>query len=178
MRPLDDTPEVRQLHSRVALGGGEAPVAQQRLDLADVGTASKQVRRHAVTKRMAGDVLRGGGFVILNGVEFDNDGNVQPQATPYPGSNLFSLASGGAIYVRDPHRILVDEQLNGGAYGELTREDWRLILPYLKENERLFDISVEDDLLTVDGEKKAPEEVYRKITALKVKALAKSMVVE
>jgi glutamate synthase domain-containing protein 3 len=127
---------------------------------------------------MAGDVLRGGGFVILNGIEFDNDGNVQPQATPYPGSNLFSLASGGAIYVRDPHRVLVDEQLNGGAYGELTREDWRLILPYLKENERLFDISVEDDLLTVDGEKKAPEEVYRKITALKVKALAKSMVVE
>jgi len=80
--------------------------------------------------------------------------------------------------VRDPHRVLVDEQLNGGAYGELTREDWRLILPYLKENERLFDISVEDDLLTVNGEKKAPEEVYRKITALKVKALAKSMVVE
>ncbi len=127
---------------------------------------------------MAGDVHRGGGFVILNGIEFDNEGNVRPQVTPYPGSNLFSLASGGAIYVRDPHRVLVDEQLNGGAYGELTPEDWRLILPYLKENERLFDISVEDDLLTVNGEKKAPEEVYRKITALKVKALAKSMVVE
>ena len=26
-----------------------------------------------------------------------------PCTTPYPGSNLFSLASGGAIYVRDPH---------------------------------------------------------------------------
>jgi len=127
---------------------------------------------------MAGDVHKGGGFVILNGIEFDNDGNVQPQATPYPGSNLFSLASGGAIYVRDPDRVLVEEQLNGGAFGELTREDWLLILPYLQENERLFNISVEEDLLTVDGEKKAPEEVYRKITALKVKALAKAMVVE
>ncbi|MBW1860412.1 MAG: hypothetical protein JRI70_10170, partial [Deltaproteobacteria bacterium] len=62
--------------------------------------------------------------------------------------NLFSLASGGAIYVRDPHRVLVDEQLNGGAFGDLTKEDWRLIRPYLEENERLFDISVEDDLLT------------------------------
>jgi glutamate synthase domain-containing protein 1/glutamate synthase domain-containing protein 3 len=127
---------------------------------------------------MAGDVLKGGGFVILNGIEFDNEGNVRPQATPYPGSNIFSLASGGAIYVRDPQKVLVEEQLNGGAYQELTQEDWRLILPYLKENERLFNISVEDDLLMVDGEKKAPEEVYRKIIALKVKALAKAMVVE
>ena len=40
---------------------------------------------------------------------------------PYPGSNLLSLASGGAIYVRDPHRTLVDEQLNGGAYRPLAR---------------------------------------------------------
>ena len=127
---------------------------------------------------MAGDVLKGGGFVILNGIEFDNEGNVRPQATPYPGSNIFSLASGGAIYVRDPQKVLVEEQLNGGAYGELTQQDWRLILPYLKENERLFNISVNDDLLTVRGEKKPPEEVYRKITALKVKALAKAMVVE
>jgi glutamate synthase domain-containing protein 3 len=127
---------------------------------------------------MAGNALKGGGFVILNGIEFDHEGDVQPQATPYPGSNIFSLASGGAIYVRDPHRVLVEEQLNGGAFGELTKEDWRLILPYLKENEHLFDISVEKDLLMVDGEKKAPEEVYRKITALKVKALAKAMVVE
>jgi glutamate synthase domain-containing protein 1/glutamate synthase domain-containing protein 3 len=127
---------------------------------------------------MAGDVLKGGGFVILNGIEFDNEGTVRPQATPYPGSNIFSLAAGGAIYVRDPQKVLVEEQLNGGAYGELTQEDWRLILPYLKENERLFNISVDDDLLTVRGEKKPPEEVYRKITALKVKALAKAMVVE
>ena len=72
----------------------------------------------------------------------------------------------------------MEEQLNGGAYGELTQEDWRLIFPYLKENERLFNISVDNDLLMVDGQKKAPEEVYRKITALKVKALAKAMVVE
>jgi glutamate synthase domain-containing protein 1/glutamate synthase domain-containing protein 3 len=127
---------------------------------------------------MAGDVFREGGFVILNGMEFDHEGTIRPQVTPYPGSNLFSLASGGAIYVRDPHRMLVEEQLNGGAFGELTQEDWRLILPYLKENERLFDISVEDDLLVVDGNRKSPEEVYRKIFALKVKALAKAMVVE
>jgi glutamate synthase domain-containing protein 3 len=52
---------------------------------------------------MAGDPLAGGGFVILNGIEFDGRGRMIPQAVPYPGSNLFSLASGGAIYIRDPH---------------------------------------------------------------------------
>ena len=65
---------------------------------------------------MAGDPLNGGGFVVLNGIGFDdNDGSIKDLETPYPGSNIFSLASGGAIYVRDPHRKLVDEQLNGGA---------------------------------------------------------------
>jgi glutamate synthase domain-containing protein 1 len=127
---------------------------------------------------MAGDALRGGGFVILNGIEFDHEGKVKPQATPYPGSNLFSLASGGAIYVRDPHKLLVEEQLNGGAFGGLSPEDWRIILPFLKENERLFNVSVDNDLLTVDGVKKSPNEVYRKIFPLKVRELAMASVVE
>lgn len=127
---------------------------------------------------MAGDPHNGGGFVILNGMEYDNQGRIRPQTTPYPGSNIFSLASGGAIYVRDPERKLVDEQLNGGAFDELTEEDWRLILPYLEENERLFDISVENDLLTVDGQKRSPEAVYWKIIPQKVKDLAKATVVE
>lgn len=111
---------------------------------------------------MAGDPLTGGGFVILNGVRFDDDGGVFDLETPYPGSNLFSLASGGAIYVRDPHHSLDDEQLNGGRYYELTSEDWKLIRPYLEENERLFGVSV-SRLLTVDGEVRAPEAVYRKV---------------
>ena len=87
---------------------------------------------------MAGNPHSGGGFAILNGIRFDEDGNVVPLELPYPGSNLLSLASGGAIYVRDPHRTLVDEQLNGGVYRRLTTADWKLILPYLEENERLF----------------------------------------
>jgi glutamate synthase domain-containing protein 1 len=127
---------------------------------------------------MAGDALRGGGFVILNGIEFDHGGSVKPLATPYPGSNLFSLAAGGAIYVRDPHNLLVEEQLNGGAFGGVSPEDWRIILPFLKENERLFNVSVDNDLLTVDGVKKSPNEVYRKIFPLKVRELAKASVVE
>jgi glutamate synthase domain-containing protein 1/glutamate synthase domain-containing protein 3 len=112
---------------------------------------------------MAGDPLNGGGFVILNGIGFDdNDGSIREYDSPYPGSNIFSLASGGAIYVRDPLNKLVDEQLNGGKFIETSDADWKLIQPYLEENEKLFDIPV-DRLLTVSGQKKEPKEVYRKI---------------
>jgi glutamate synthase domain-containing protein 1/glutamate synthase domain-containing protein 3 len=120
---------------------------------------------------MAGDPFAGGGFVIVNGLEFDARGRIRAQATPYPGSNLFSLASGGAIYIRDPFNQLVDEQLNGGVLVPLTDADWNLILPYLQENERLFGISIDRDLLTVDGDIRPPAEVYRKVTAVKLAVL-------
>jgi glutamate synthase domain-containing protein 3 len=112
---------------------------------------------------MAGDPLNGGGFVILNGVQFDDYGQVQPQPTPYPGSNLFSLASGGAIYIRDPLAQVDEEQLNGGEIVSLEQRDWDLILPYLKENEKLFGISIEKDLLSVNGSQVSPLQVYRKV---------------
>jgi glutamate synthase domain-containing protein 3 len=119
---------------------------------------------------MAGDPLRGGGFVILNGVSFDAHGALVPQPTPYPGSNLFSLASGGAIYLRDPHHLVSQDQLNGGTFSALGEDDWTLIHPYLQENERLFGIGVES-LLTVVGELRRPEEVYRKVAAIRLEAL-------
>ena len=111
---------------------------------------------------MAGDPLTGGGFVILNGVGFDAHGRIIELATPYPGGNLFSLASGGAIYLRDPHGKVDDAQLNGGQFSPLAAADWDLIEPYLVENERLFDIPV-DVLLTVDSQRRAPHEIYRKV---------------
>jgi len=122
---------------------------------------------------MAGDPLNGGGFVILNGVEFDARGRLTPQAAPYPGANLFSLASGGAIYIRDPHRKVVERQLNGGVFLPFTSDDWRLIRSYLEENERLFGIQVRD-LLTVEGSARPPQEVYRKVGAVKLSVLAGS----
>jgi hypothetical protein len=122
---------------------------------------------------MAGDPLNGGGFVILNGIRFDdNDGSILELDSPYPGSNIFSLASGGAIYVRDPHQKLVDEQLNGGEFAMITDADWKLVQPYLEENERLFGISI-DRLLTIDNKKRAPEDVYRKIRPKKAVAANK-----
>jgi len=127
---------------------------------------------------MAGDPHNGGGFVILNGIEFDDKGNVIDQPAPYPGSNLFSLASGGAIFVRDPHHKLVPEQLNGGEFAKMTDEDWELIEPYLEANEKHFGISIERDLLNVDGKKRSPLEVYRKVRAVKLEVLAKQTVPE
>jgi glutamate synthase domain-containing protein 3 len=120
---------------------------------------------------MAGDPLQGGGFAVVNGIRFDFHGRVVPLDLPYPGSNLLSLASGGAIYVRDPQGTLVEEQLNAGEYLALSQADWKLILPYLEENERLFGIQVERDLLCVEGAIKNPEEVYRKVVPRTDKAL-------
>ena len=123
---------------------------------------------------MAGDPLNGGGFVVLNGIGFDdNDGAIREYESPYPGSNIFSLASGGAIYVRDPHKKLVAEQLNGGEFVAMTDADWKLILPYLEENEKLFDIPIAR-LLTVAAETRSPQEVYRKIVPQKTGAPAEN----
>ncbi|MCG6910104.1 MAG: glutamate synthase [Deltaproteobacteria bacterium] len=121
---------------------------------------------------MAGNPLDNGGFVVLNGLSFDNGGGCVEQATPYPGSNLFSLASGGAIYIRDPRQQVVDEQLNGGEIVDLSPEDWALILPYLEENERLFGISIEKDLLTVNGTRLDYSRVYRKVQPAGMAVLA------
>ena len=120
---------------------------------------------------MAGNPLKGGGFVVMNGIRFDERGKVVEQPTPYPGSNLFSLASGGAIYLRDPRHRVVDDQLNGGRFFDLKPSDWEVILPYLRENERLFGISIEEDLLMVDGVKKDYAEVYRKVGAVRLDVL-------
>ncbi len=120
---------------------------------------------------MAGDPHRGGGFVILNGIRYDDHGEIVEQETPYPGGNLFSLASGGAIYLRDPYRVMTDDQLNSGKFVQLTREDCELILPYLRENERLYGISI-DRLLTIDERKRSIDEVYRKVIPIPLKALS------
>jgi len=125
---------------------------------------------------MAGDPLKGGGFVVLNGIEFDDEANIIDQSTPYPGSNLFSLASGGAIYLRDPYHKVVVDQLNGGEFVDLSPADWELILSYLEENQKLFGISIENDLLTVNGEKKNYTEVFRKVQAVTLDVLAKESV--
>ena len=121
---------------------------------------------------MAGDPFKGGGFVILNGIRFNEKGEIVDLDSPYPGGNLFSLASGGAIYIRDPHQKVETSQLNGGRFTELTEKDWELILPYLKENERLFNIPIEH-LLSTNENPLAFNKVYRKVEAVKLKALSK-----
>ena len=119
---------------------------------------------------MAGEPLKGGGFVVLNGLVFDEANQLMELDTPYPGGNLFSLASGGAIYVRDPHGKVTEDQLNGGEIVQLSAADWELIQPYLQENQRLFDIPV-DTLLSVNGDHRPPEQFYRKIQPRAMRAL-------
>ena len=119
---------------------------------------------------MAGDPLSGGGFVIVNGIRAGNDGGVEDLETSYPGSNLFSLASGGAIYLRDPALMVSLDQLNGGELSAIAQPDWDLILPYLKENEKLFGLTVKR-LLSRGEEAIEPSRAYRKVQAVALKAL-------
>lgn len=111
---------------------------------------------------MAGNPLKGGGFVIVNAVGFAEDGSVVELPTAYPGSNLFSLASGGALYMRDPEFQISADQLNGGDFVEMTSTDWQLILPLLEENAHLFDLPLHR-LLEYKGRTLPFEQVYRKI---------------
>lgn len=119
---------------------------------------------------MAGNPLKGGGFAILNGITFDDQGAIVDLQTPYPGGNLFSLASGGAIYIRDPDKKVDNSQLNAGEFVDLTQQDWDLILPYLEENSRLFDIPV-SRLLEHHGETLSFAKIYRKIRPAHNRAL-------
>ena len=121
---------------------------------------------------MAGDPYNGGGFVVVNGLRPSFDGRFVEQDYPYPGGNLFSLASGGAIFIRDPYRKVSSEQLNGGRLADFTMKDWELILPFLDENEKLFGISVKKDLLTVQERPLDPRQVYRKIEPTTLQELA------
>ena len=119
---------------------------------------------------MAGNPLNGGGFVILNGITFDEHNQILDMDTPYPGGNLFSLASGGAIYLRDPNGVVTEDQLNGGEFTEFSAADWRLIEPYLQENSRLFGIPIER-LLSFKGDAQPLTNIYRKIKPRAVRAL-------
>jgi len=121
---------------------------------------------------MAGDPYNGGGFVVVNGLKPSFDGRFIEQEYPYPGGNLFSLASGGAIFIRDPHRKVSSDQLNGGRLADFTLKDWELIRPYLEENAKVFGISVEKDLLTVDRRLLDPSQAYRKIEPISLQELA------
>jgi hypothetical protein len=119
---------------------------------------------------MAGDPFNGGGFVIVNGVAYDGSGKLKQLETPYPGGNLFSLASGGAIFIRDPDHKVGEEQLNGGEFVPFEGRHWDLIRPILEQNEAIFGIPIAD-LLSASGGELPPERVYRVIVPSGHKAL-------
>jgi glutamate synthase domain-containing protein 1/glutamate synthase domain-containing protein 3 len=119
---------------------------------------------------MAGDPLNGGGFVILNAIAFGADGRLHDLEAPYPGGNLFSLASGGAVFIRDPLGTLGEDQLNGGQFGTFAPAHWELIRPLLQENGRLFGIPI-PRLLAFRDRPLPPEQVYRLVIPAKVRAL-------
>jgi glutamate synthase domain-containing protein 1/glutamate synthase domain-containing protein 3 len=121
---------------------------------------------------MGESCMAANGFIILNGVGFNEHGRLVEQETPYHGGNLFPLAAAGSVYLRDPRQTVGEDQLNGAKIVSLRPEDWERVSPLLRENEQLFGIGVEN-LLTVDGQIKKPQEVYRKVVPVEVGALMK-----
>jgi len=119
---------------------------------------------------MAG-AATGGGFVLINGLGWDDRGTLQRLAEPYPGGNFFSLASGGAGYVADPHGTMDTDQLNGARFTAFTDDDWQVVGPHLQDNARHFDLAI-DDVLGVDGQRRRPAEVFRKVVPATGEVLA------
>src|SRR2546425_1619963 len=66
---------------------------------------------------MAGDPYNGGGFVIFNGLKPFFDGRLVEQEYSYPGGNFFLLASGGALFMRDPPRSVACDRCHRGRLG-------------------------------------------------------------
>jgi glutamate synthase domain-containing protein 3 len=154
--------------------GGVAYVLGDLIDrpLINAVGSSKAVINGSCKDYMGESFMAASGFIILNGIRFDESGKVVEQETPYQGGNIFPLAAAGSIYIRDPWKTVGEDQLNGGKICEISREDWEKILPFLEENEQLFGIKVED-LLKVGGVVRRPEEVYRKVVPAEVAALAR-----
>ncbi len=117
---------------------------------------------YAAESFMAG-ATTGGGFLVINGVTTLDDGRVYGLETKYPGSNLFSLASGGCCYLNDPYKTVSQGQLNGARFDPFLQEDWNVLEPYLSLNQEMFRIHTRHDLLMVDGVLRWPKEVFRKV---------------
>jgi glutamate synthase domain-containing protein 3 len=122
---------------------------------------------YAAESFMAGATM-GGGFLIINGVSFSEQGSIVPLLDRYPGGNFFSLASGGAGYINDPDWTLGYDQLNGGEIVSFDDRDWSVIEPYLRENEELFGLKVSDLLNGREASR-----VYRKVVPERSGAMKK-----
>ena len=120
---------------------------------------------------MAGDPYNGGGFVILNGLAFNKENDLFPLIPRIRVRIFFPRFGRRDIHPR-PESDYRSGAVERGEISPFTETDWNLILPYLKENERLFGISIEDHLLMVDGKKRSPGEVYRTIGAVKLSVLS------
>ena len=117
---------------------------------------------YAAESFMAGPCTDGG-FLVINGLCSLDDGRMYGLETKYPGTNLFSLASGGCCYLNDPYATVSTGQLNRARFDPFLQEDWNVLEPYLKLNRELFSIHPRYDLLMVDGVLRWPKEVFRKV---------------
>ena len=102
------------------------------------------------------------GFVILNGLMFNENGRIEDLETPYSEECLLSLVLGQTVYIRDPQSKIKNTQLIGARIQELTETDCLNIFLCLKENEKLFNIDILD-LIAVKNQLLPFHKVYHKV---------------
>jgi hypothetical protein len=105
------------------------------------------------------------GFVILNGLTFNEKGEIEDMESPYSEKSLLSLAKGRTVYFRDPLSKIKKNKLIEGRSLELNETDCLNIFHCLKENERLFQIGVLD-LISVKKQLLPFHKVYKKIESI------------
>ncbi len=105
----------------------------------------------------------GGGFAIVNGLRFDDFGNVVPWKCPIRAAISSRWPPAGRSTSATRIARWSTSSSTAGPTGRCGAADWKLILPYLEENQRLFGIRIDRDLLTVDGVQRSPAQVYRKV---------------
>jgi hypothetical protein len=108
---------------------------------------------------------RNSGFIVLNGLTFDEKGEIEDSEAPYSKRSLLSMFSGQTLYVRDPFSKIKEFQIPGVRILDLTEKDCLNIFPCLKENEKLFNIDVLD-LITVKNQLLPFHKVYRKVESI------------
>lgn len=110
-------------------------------------------------------LLENSGFVILNGLTFDEKGEIEDLEAPYSEKSLLSLAEDQTVYFRDPLSKIKKNQLIGKRILELNEKDCLSVFHCLKENERLFKIDVLD-LITINNQLLPFHKVYNKVESI------------
>jgi hypothetical protein len=125
------------------------------------GTCCDQLIKPSQTERSS----KNSGFVILNGLIFNEKGEIEDLKTPYSEECIFTLALDTTVYIRDPQLEIRNAQHKGVRVHKLNETDCLYIFRCLKVNEGLFNIDILD-LITAENQLLPFHKVYHKVESI------------